>query len=95
MKRLKELTVSCTYTVGLTDVEVPDEVYEGFVKAQDECFDEVSEATALRDDAVESAYEWLGENIRERDFMEIEYGIVEMEEADNESDGNQSRTTVS
>ena len=33
MKRLTNLTVSCTYTVGLTDVEVPDEVYEGWQAA--------------------------------------------------------------
>lgn len=35
MKRLKNLTVSRTYTVGLTDVEVPDEVYERLASRDD------------------------------------------------------------
>lgn len=32
MKAIKDLTVTVTYTVGFTNVEVPDDVYDGLLK---------------------------------------------------------------
>ena len=89
MKRLKNLTVSCTYTVGLTDVEVPDEVYEGLASRDDF-------AAGLSDmsDEESAAFEWLWENIEEQDATEWECRVDDMEDADN-PDGNPPKTTAS
>ena len=78
MKRLKNLTVSCTYTVGLTDVEVPDEVYEGLASRDDFAADMLNMS-----DEENAAFEWLVDNIEERDAMEWICEVDEMEE-DNE-----------
>lgn len=89
MKRLKNLTVSCTYTVGLTDVEVPDEVYEGLASRDDFAADMLN----LTDEEG-AAFEWLWDNIEERDAMEWKFRVDDMEDADN-PDGNPSKTTAS
>ena len=36
MKKIKDLTIKVTYRVGLSDVEVPDKVYDELAKAYDE-----------------------------------------------------------
>ena len=35
MKKIKDLTIKVTYRVGLSDVEVPDKVYDELAKAND------------------------------------------------------------
>lgn len=89
MKRLKNLTVSCTYTVGLTDVEVPDEVYEGLASRDDFAADMLNQT-----DEEGAAFEWIRDNIEEQDAMERKFQVDDMEEADN-PDGNPSKTTAS
>ena len=36
MKKIKDLTIKVTYRVGLSDVEVPDKVYDELAKAYEE-----------------------------------------------------------
>lgn len=54
------MTVTVTYTVGLTGVEVPDNVYDALVE-----YDEIDTGTVTPDSDYYEALDWLGENIRE------------------------------
>ena len=86
MKTIKDLTIKVTYTVGLCDVEMPDNVYDalsqfydegGEVPMPDECF--IRGGEELR-----CAAEWILDNIQEADAMDWEYEITEFEEPDEE-----------
>lgn len=79
MKTIKDLTVKVTYTVGLSDVEVSDEVYEsmtaaydkgGEVPSPDECYLNGKQELSL-------ASHWLTDNIQESDAM---YWVYEIED---------------
>lgn len=75
MKKIKDLMVKVTYTVSLSDVEVPDEVFDELAKAYDEGGD-MSEW----DNELENANEWLSDNIRQEDATDWEYEIENFEE---------------
>jgi hypothetical protein len=70
MKKIKDLTIKVTYIVGLSNIEVPDEVYNELDKAYDEGGD-----VPEWDDELENANEWLLDNIRQNDAMEWEFEI--------------------
>lgn len=70
MKKIKDLTIKVIYKVGLSNVEVPDEVYNELAKAYDEGGD-----VPEWDDELENANEWLLDNIRQNDAMEWEFEI--------------------
>ncbi|WP_195664385.1 MULTISPECIES: hypothetical protein [Bacteroides] len=70
MKKIKDLTIKVTYIVGLSNIEVPDEVYNELAKAYDEGGD-----VPEWDDELENANEWLLDNIRQNDAMEWEFEI--------------------
>ena len=65
MKKIKDLTIKVTYRVGLSDVEVPDKVYDELAKAYDE-----GGYVPEGDDELENANEWLLDNIRQEDAMD-------------------------
>lgn len=54
MKKIKDLTIKVTYRVGLSNVEVPDEVYDELAKAYDE-----GGYVPEWNDELENANEWL------------------------------------
>ena len=70
MKKIKDLTIKVTYRVGLSDVEVPDKVYDELAKAYDE-----GGYVPEGDDELENANEWLLDNIRQEDAMDWEFEI--------------------
>ena len=71
MKVIKDLTVKVTYTVGLGDVEVSDEVFEQLNKMAI-----YGISVGIGDsEKYEKAFEWLMNNIREEDAMEWEYEV--------------------
>ena len=78
MKRIKNLTVTVTYTVCLSDIEVNEKVfdaikalaYRGYVDCNNEQMD--------------TAFDWFGDNIYETDSCDWECEIKEMEEYENE-----------
>lgn len=77
MKVIKDLTITVTYTVGLSDVEVSDEVYE----ALSSCYDEGGEVSPDSfDKHAQIASEWMADNIHEADAMAWEYEIVDLNE---------------
>ncbi len=75
MKKIKDLMVKVTYTVSLSDIEVPDEVFDELAKAYDEGGD-----MPEWDDELENANEWLSDNIRQEDATDWEYDIEIFEE---------------
>lgn len=70
MKKIDNMTVTVTYTVGLTNVEVPDNVYDVLSK-----YDKIDTCTLTPNSDYYEALDWLGENIEERDGMEWEYEV--------------------
>lgn len=82
MKRIKDLTVTVTYTVGLSDVEVNEKVFDALKALADRgC---VHCDLVDRDEQVGIAFEWLGDNICEADACNWEYEITDMEDYENE-----------
>lgn len=70
MKTIKDLTVKATYKVGLSNVEVSDEVYNQL----SQYYDEGENVYALSE-----VEEWLMDNIRQDDAMEWEFEIEDFE----------------
>jgi hypothetical protein len=71
MKIIKDLTCEVTYTVGLGNLKVPDDVYAGLC----EMFDKGSKISHISSSEGQSknmvsALEWLRDNIKERDSMD-------------------------
>lgn len=75
MKKIKYLTIKVTYSVGLSDVEVPDKVYDELAKAYDE-----GGHVPEWDDELENANEWLIDNIRQEDAMDWEFEIDDFQD---------------
>ena len=71
MKTIKDLTVKVTYTVGLGDVEVSNEVFKQLNKMADYGF---SVEDCESSDYPE-AFDWLSDNIRESDAMDWAYEV--------------------
>ncbi len=80
--KIKELNVKVTYYVGLRDVEVSDDLYKA-LQHMAEC-GEVSCGLATMDKRIDTAMEWLGDNIQEDDACNWEYEITDMEDYENE-----------
>lgn len=70
MKTINNLTVTVTYTVGLGNIKVPEEVYDDLGKHYD------SGSLEVPEDSV--AAEWLADNIKEKDAMDWSYEIDDL-----------------
>lgn len=66
MKTIKQLTVKCTYTVGLGNVEVPDDVYSQLEDGGQYSSDDRRNYEALK---------WLEDNVKEDDAWDWEYDV--------------------
>ena len=84
MKRIKDLTVTVTYTVSLSDIEVNEKVFDALNALADRGCLHCN--LVDRDEQAGTALEWLGDNINENDACDWEYEIEEMEEYENEQD---------
>lgn len=73
MKRIKELTVTCKYTVSLSDIDVPDEVYDGLMNGH--TFD----SELSMSDKESRAMDWMASKISESDAHSWEYDIDNIE----------------
>lgn len=83
MKKIKELSVSVTYKVGLSDLEVSDKIYSGLEKIEERGHWDESEFNV--DDDILDAAEWISNNIKQEDCFSWEYEIDELEsEVENE-----------
>lgn len=71
MKTIRNLYVKVTYTVGLGDVEVSDEVFEQLDKMADYGFS-VEDCESSK---YPEAFDWLSDNIRERDALDWAYEV--------------------
>ena len=81
MKTIENLTVQCTFGVGLCDIEVPDEVYDGLLKIYDNIGDiDYNYASQKADKNVSKAFDWLSDNINLSDADEWSYEINDMDD---------------
>jgi hypothetical protein len=76
MVTIKDLTVKVTYRVGLGEVEMPEKVHQQLLEVS-ENGDEIEMGGISK---YPEAYEWLSDNIRERDCMDWEAEIEEVSE---------------
>lgn len=81
MKKIKELSVSVTYKVGLMDLNVPDNIYSGLEKIEER--GGLNDLELNEDDDIIDAADWISENIKEKDCFAWEYEIDELESEDN------------
>jgi hypothetical protein len=63
---IKDIRIAVTYTVRLSELEVPENVYEQLVEAYDE--DEIIETDGLS--CFSDALNWLMSNISEKDAID-------------------------
>ena len=68
MKKITDLSVTVTYTVQLSDVDVPDAIFE-ILENNSEFSDSDTDMTKL------DALEWLSENIKENDALSWSYEV--------------------
>lgn len=80
--KVKELCVKVTYHVSLSNVEVSDEIYEA-MQHMAEC-GEINCGIVTLDKQIDTAIEWLGDNIQEADACNWEYEITNMEDYESE-----------
>ena len=71
MRTIKDLTVKVTYSVGLSDVKVPEEVAKQLEQMADYGFS-VEDCESSK---YPEAFDWLSYNIRERDAMDWAYEV--------------------
>ena len=73
MKKIKDLTVTVTYTVGLHDVEVSEKVYDDLNALADK--GRVNCDLMNLDEQVCTGFEWLSDHIHESDACDWNYEI--------------------
>ena len=78
MKTIKEINVETRFQVGLGDVEVSDQVFEGLCLIYDNGRIQDSEGTSSSDEKISAAFEWLTVYIKEADAFEWSYEINDM-----------------
>lgn len=80
MKIIKDLRVKATYTVCLSEVEVPDEIYDALRNAYEEGgrVPDPDECCCRGNDALAKASEWLSDNIQESDAIDWESEIEDI-----------------
>lgn len=61
------------FRVGLEDVEVSDEIYRGLEKISERF--SVSTGEVFRDEDIMDAFDWLNNNIHDRDALDWEYEV--------------------
>lgn len=77
MKTLKSIDVTVTYSVGLGNISLPDEVYNDLIALCDSGVYDISPDTM--NEMESHVYEWLRDNIHEHDLYEISYEIEDIE----------------
>ena len=73
MKKIKDLTVKVTYTVGLSDVEVNDNIYDALQNLADR--GETGCDLVDFDEQVGTAFEWRSDHIHEDDAFDWNYEV--------------------
>lgn len=78
MKKIKNLTVTVTYTVGLGEIEVSDKEYNALEK----CYERglTIESYGDNDESADDAFDWLSYNIKSQDAFDLNYEIDDLEE---------------
>ena len=81
MKKIKNLNIEVTYSVQLSDVEVPDDVFEELQKAYD-TDDSVDECYPSE---YVNAFDWLRDNVTEdKSFGFPEYVLYDLDSEEDD-----------
>lgn len=72
--KVKNISVTVTYSVGLGDVDMPKEVYEELKEA---C--ESGDEIANHPQKYAKASQWCIDNMKERDCFEWKYEVIELD----------------
>lgn len=82
MKKIKNLDIKMTFSVWLSDIEIPDDVYKGLYISCDESgvIDPDNTYSDEQQPYIDAALEWLDEKITQTDAYKLEYEIKGMEE---------------
>lgn len=75
MKKIKKIQVRVTYMVGLGDVKVPNKVLDQLCEIADTS-GEIDSCEPKYDEA----YQWLIDNIKERDCFDHKTEIIDLEQ---------------
>jgi hypothetical protein len=78
MKKVEGLTVEVTYRVSLGRLSVPNGVLQGLKKMCEPFSSALPCVNQHNDKNVSRAYEWLTDNVRERDAITLEYKVEEL-----------------
>lgn len=70
--------MTVTYTVGLSDIEVNEKVFDAIKALADRGYVDCD------NEQVDTAFEWFGNNIDENDSCDWKCEVEEMEEYENE-----------
>lgn len=64
MENIKKISVTITYKVGLGEIKAPENVIKQLKKAHE---NNIEISTGIYQDEYDEAYEWLIDNIKEKD----------------------------
>lgn len=73
MKKIKDLTVTVTYTVGLYDVEVSEKVYDDLNALADK--GRINYNLMNLDEQICTGFEWLSDRIHESDAYDWNFEV--------------------
>ena len=76
MKKINNITIKVVYSVGLSELEVPDNIAEQLTKAFDKGIELEPD---LNYKEYNEAMEWLNDNINEGDAMDWLWEIEDLE----------------
>lgn len=74
MKKINNLSITVTYTVIFSDLEVADEVFESLYNVSDEGghVDELNNSHS-------KAQDWISDNVKDDDACEWEYTVYDID----------------
>lgn len=80
MKTINDLTVSVTYTINISEIEVTDDMQKALERIFDDNNRQIGlDANTVKDKELLAAYEWLNENIKESEAEDKSFEICGME----------------
>lgn len=77
MKKLRNINITVTYSVELSDIELSDSVYDDLVALYDSGVYEI--ANNGKNEMECNVYGWIWDNIKEKDCYQVSYEIDDLE----------------
>lgn len=74
MKKIENLTVTCKYSVSMSGIEVPDDVYDALMENY-----ELNPDDCRNTKEMNKAIDWLASHVHENDAFDWGYDIDDVE----------------